>query len=102
MVMPVIMDVTFSDGETQRMTLPVQIWGAPTSGVSPSRPATAPSPASPSTPTASTPIPTATTTSGKPSQRTIPSNHLSPENDQGPPCRAALSLAKWTILDLNQ
>ncbi len=28
MVMPVIMDVTFSDGETQRMTLPVQIWGA--------------------------------------------------------------------------
>jgi len=28
MVMPVIMDVTFSDGETQRMQLPVEIWGA--------------------------------------------------------------------------
>ena len=28
MVMPVIMDVTFSDGETQRLHLPVEIWGA--------------------------------------------------------------------------
>ena len=28
MVMPVIMDVTFSDGDTQRMNLPVEIWGA--------------------------------------------------------------------------
>ena len=28
MVMPVIMDITFSDGETQRMQLPVEIWGA--------------------------------------------------------------------------
>ena len=28
MVMPVMMDVTFDDGSTERMDLPVEIWGA--------------------------------------------------------------------------